>query len=534
MMQPATIDRRLAAILIADIVGYSKLMGADEVKTLETLRFFQSEVLHTGIAGNRGRIVKGLGDGWLVEFSSSIAAVNCAMQLQDRLAENQGLKLRIGVHVGDIIVQDEDIYGDGVNIASRLEQVAEPGGIAISETVFASLDGTKTPSFDQAGEQALKNIARQVRIWTRSPLEAPGTQNKTRTSAQAPTRHKGFPRLSVVPLTTSDQRSEVQELADAVTNDLGQFFNGLGWLSYKTTEVPKAPSYVLNGLLRSRGDRLRLEVRLTGPDGDVVWSGKLDGDLTDSFDWQDKVSEEITSNVIGFIFDSEVVCLAQIAPKDRTAEQCFLHGLMRRNKMSSENFLAALGDYSLAIEKDPTLTEAYAEAIFFAMGGRTMGLTSELEEFSERHAIWMKAAKSLAHKSAALDLCIATATFFKDGAIAPLRLKIRDVLRRAPFDVKTLVFSGWGSNWSGDFETALACFQKVEQLARFSPYASITQGGSVWLISCSATMRWHWRSRRPVCGPITTIRQIISSRRPAWHILAGRLKPKPRWLRQGA
>jgi len=161
-------ERRLAAILAADIADYSRIVGDDEVGALAALRSFRAEVFGPTVAGHHGKIVKSMGDGWLVEFGSAVEAVNCAIQIQDRVSGHELLALRIGVHIGDVVHEEEDIFGDGVNVAARLEAWADPGGIAISDPAYSSLDGTLTPSFDDAGRQELKNIARPLRIWTKS------------------------------------------------------------------------------------------------------------------------------------------------------------------------------------------------------------------------------------------------------------------------------------------------------------------------------------------------------------------------------
>ena len=143
--------RRLAAILAADVVGYSSLVGEDQEATLIALRQFRSELFDPAIAGHRGKIVKSMGDGWLVEFLSAADAVTCAMHIQDRLVGHDVFKLRIGIHIGDVLYEAQDIMGDGVNVAARLEAFAEAGAVAISESTYFSLDGTLRPSFDDNG-----------------------------------------------------------------------------------------------------------------------------------------------------------------------------------------------------------------------------------------------------------------------------------------------------------------------------------------------------------------------------------------------
>jgi adenylate cyclase len=151
--------RRLAAILAADVAGYSRMMGEDESGTLADLRLLRGELFEPVVASHRGNVVKRMGDGWLVEFNSAVDAVNCAIAIQNGLVGHDRISVRIGIHVGDIVHEDEDVYGDGVNIAARLQEIVEPGGLAISAFTYESVKGAITETFRDAGERELKNIA---------------------------------------------------------------------------------------------------------------------------------------------------------------------------------------------------------------------------------------------------------------------------------------------------------------------------------------------------------------------------------------
>ena len=242
--------RQLAAILAADIVGYSALIGADQEGTLAALRTLRAEVIGPAVAGRRGKVVKSMGDGWLVEFASAVDAVTCAMQVQDRLAGHEVIRLRIGVHTGDVVHEEEDVFGDAVNVAARLEALADPGAVVISDAVHGALDGTLRPSFDDQGEQALKNIERPVRVWARGGGIAGGGRQDDGTA---------IARLELVPVQVSDERVEVRELADALTNDLYTYLGHMSHTRARVTKTPSAEVWVLRPVLRSRGDRLRLE-----------------------------------------------------------------------------------------------------------------------------------------------------------------------------------------------------------------------------------------------------------------------------------
>lgn len=468
--------RRLAAIVAADIVGYSSLMSEDEAATLATLRQLRAELFGPTIAGHRGKLVKNMGDGWLVEFASAVDAVNCAMQLQDRLANHAKVKLRIGVHVGDITHENNDIFGNGVNVAARLEAFSEPGAVAISDTAYFSLDGTLKPSFEDAGQQQLKNIDRPVQVWTRAaPRQAVmretmsvlGIENRT-----------GFPALTVRPVSTSDQRPELHELADALTADLGTFLGATRWLMTSTHDEPTDKGYILQAVLRGRLDRLRLEVRLFEPVGRLYWTAKFDGDLTHSFDWQDEVGAQVAGEALAKILDLERREILDKSLDDMTAQECNMRGLMEFEVVSRDSTAESLKYYAAAIDKKPGFAEAYADAILMLLSAQAMGLKDVVELYAARFDGWLQAAAPFASASPMLDLAIATANYVRERDAARLRRAIRDALRQAPFASEVIWICGWGYVWLGEPEEALACFRKGERSFRFNPWAVAMLGGA--------------------------------------------------------
>ncbi|MFO7856153.1 MAG: adenylate/guanylate cyclase domain-containing protein [Paracoccaceae bacterium] len=464
-------QRRLAAILAADVVGYSARMGEDEAATLAALRALRAEVLGPTVGALGGRVVKSLGDGWLVEFGAAADAVACAMRVQDRLDAPGGLRLRIGVHLGDVTHEEDDVFGDGVNVAARLEAEAAPGGIAISDPVYGALDGTLRPSFDDGGERALKNIARPVRVWLRGG-------GATGAAAPGAAARMGFPRLAVRPVTTSDARDEVRELAEALTGDVVAYLGAVRWLDARISERGGAEgAYDLSAALRARGERLRLEVRLAGPGGRPLLSAKFDGALGDAFDWQDRTGEEIATTAAGRILDEEHVRLVATPDEAITAEQCFLAGLMAYRSFRQEAFEESLHHLLRAIERNPDLADAYANMIFTVLAGRTVGFRGAFDRYARMMPGWVETARRFAGLSPMLDLSLAIADFQQDGAAAPLRHSLADLLRRAPFDSQVLAFAGWGHLWIGDAREALDCFERQRRLDRQSPYGVAVIGG---------------------------------------------------------
>ena len=453
--------RKLAAILAADVVGYSKLVSEDEASALAALRDFRANSVRPFAAQHRGEIVKSMGDGWLIAFSSAQEAVSCAIKLQDAQEEHAVIRLRIGVHIGDITREDEDIFGDGVNIAARLEALAPPGGVALSDGAHVMLDGTLRSSFADQGMQMLKNIDRPVRVWMRAPIGAALT---------ATTRGIGFPRLSVQPVQTKDDRADVIDLAEGLGSDIGLYLNAVAWLETGT-------GYELTQNLRARGERLRLECRLAAPDGNVIWSAKHDGTLADSFDWQDQIGEAVASDVLGVILNVEGDQLRNIPQQDLTAQQCSLLGKMSFRNQSEENFVTSIGYHALAIEKDPNFGLAYANALFETAGSRTLHFETT-RKFAAKMPEWTTAARRVQGSSPLLDVALACVDYQNDFDASRLRPVIERAVLRAPFDVEVLNACAWAYIWMGDPIPALSLFETFRKLGRLSPYWNVALAGS--------------------------------------------------------
>jgi adenylate cyclase len=301
--------RRLAAILAADVAGYSRLIGADEQGTLERLRAIRTEVIDPSIAAHSGRIVKTAGDGLLAEFGSTVDALRSAQEIQAGLPErNAGLapenriELRIGIHQGDIVVEDGDIFGDGVNIAARLEGLAEPGGICVSGRVQEDATGKLDIAFRDLGEQQLKNIARQVRAYAIDAVPIPP-------SGSAAT---SVPRLSIVvlPFANLNNDPDQQYFADAITEDLTTDLSRLGGtlvisrntaFTYQGKRIDTRQigrelgvRYVLEGSVRRSGDHIRINAQLIDAQTDAhLWAERFDGGIGDLLALQDEVTRRI-------------------------------------------------------------------------------------------------------------------------------------------------------------------------------------------------------------------------------------------------
>src|SRR3954447_20465163 len=308
-------ERRLAAILAADIAGYSRLTGTDEEGTLGRLKAHRRELIDPKIAAHRGRLVKTTGDGLLVEFGSVVDALRCATEVQQEMAErnagsavSQRIDFRIGVHQGDVVVEDNDIFGDGVNVAARLESLAEGGGICVSARVQEDCLGRLDLRFEDLGEQTLKNIGRPVRVYAVRPVEWSRVAETHNTASPVATP----PQLSIVvlPFENLSADPEQEYFADAITDDLttdlsrisGSFViarNTAFTYKGKAIDIKQigrdlGVRYVLEGTVRRISDHVRVNVQLIDADnGAHLWADRIDTNLVDL----DQAQDEITSRL---------------------------------------------------------------------------------------------------------------------------------------------------------------------------------------------------------------------------------------------
>jgi len=315
-MSEARVERRLAAILAADIAGYSRLMGADEVGTLAALKAHRREIVDPAIAQHHGRIVKTTGDGLLVEFASAVDAVSCAVAVQEKMAvqtaEGPRIRFRIGINVGDIIIDGDDIIGDGVNVAARVENECEPGGVCLSGNAFEQVRGKTGIAFDELGERSLKNIDRPVRLYAvRSTAQsAAGSRSPTDTTKALPLPDK--PSIAVLPFQNMSGDAEQEYFADGIAEDVLTTLSKIHELMViarhssfvfrgQTRDVREigrtlGARYVLEGSVRKVSNRVRLTAQLIDSlDGHHLWADRYDGGVEDVFDLQDRITQEIVS-----------------------------------------------------------------------------------------------------------------------------------------------------------------------------------------------------------------------------------------------
>jgi TolB-like protein/class 3 adenylate cyclase/Tfp pilus assembly protein PilF len=376
-MAEERVQRRLSAIMATDVVGYSRLMGDDETGTLAALKQLRAELIDPTIADYHGRIVKLMGDGALVEFASAIDAVECAISIQREvsrhntgLPENKSIAFRIGINVGDVIIDGDDIYGDGVNIAARLEGIADPGGICISGMVFDYVKGKLDTGFEDLGTQEVKNIAEPVRAYRVTPASI-----VYETVSDLPLPEK--PSIAVLPFDNMSDSHEQEYFSDGIAEDLTTALSRFDWLfvvarnsafTYKggAIDVKRVGRelgvrYVLEGSVRRAGNRVRVTVQLIDTQSDHhVWAEQFDREMEDVFELQDDIVARIAATVGPEITQAEIERAQGKRPETFDAWDHYLQATAACHRMTKDDLEAAIGHLKKAIKIEPDFANAYA------------------------------------------------------------------------------------------------------------------------------------------------------------------------------
>jgi len=388
-MAEERINRKLAAILAADVVGYSRLMAADEAGTLNALKRHRETVFDPAVAAHNGRIVKLIGDGTIVEFASVVDAVNCALAVQrsaalppDRNGAPSLIVLRIGINLGDVIIEADDIYGDGVNIAARLEPLAEPGGVCISSIVNESIGNRIDVRFQDGGEMTVKNIDRPIRVWRWHPGAALAPSANGNAAEHAP--KPATASIAILPFTNMSGDPEQEYFSDGISEDIITDLSKIAGLTviarnssftYKGRAVDVRTvgrelgvNSVLEGSIRRAGQRVRITAQLIDAgSGAHLWADRYDRDLTDIFEVQDDVTHRIVDALKVTLSPAEQAPRSEAKASDLEAYELTLRGrelLLGRTK-TRESFEQAKKLFLNAIERDPNYAKAYA-ALGFA------------------------------------------------------------------------------------------------------------------------------------------------------------------------
>ena len=419
-------ERRLAAILMADVVGYSQLMEADETGTLRAVMQHRRDVIDPAIATNKGRLVKLMGDGTLVEFASVVDAVNCAMEIQQKTAERNAefspdrrIELRIGINLGDVIVDGDDIYGEGVNVAARLEGLAEPGGICLSGSVHDAIGNKLSLHCEFLGEQQVKNLLKPVRSYRVLGIDSTSSPQPQRTESIpiSAFRPASEPTLAVKPFEPLGSDPEGLDFTDSLTNGILTALNRLPGLTLVQDESPSfqhakqmsaedlgklfAVRFLLKGQVRKVGSRIRVNAELLEVStGRYLWADKLDRELRDLGDFfaiQDEITEEIVTALDIKLLSGEGARITRKALKNPLALECLYNGERLMWKAASKLELReAQHQLEEVIRLEPTASIGYAETAIAHWVAALFGLSDDPTQSLEK-------AVELAQKAIELD-----------------------------------------------------------------------------------------------------------------------------------
>jgi adenylate cyclase len=409
-MPQERVTRRLAAILAADVVGYSRLIGEDEEGTLTRLKTRRDELIDTQIDQRDGRIVKTMGDGLLVEFPSVVEAVRCAVEVQRGMADcNAGLpaaeriELRIGLNLGDIVIEDDDIFGDGVIVAARLEEIAEPGSVYLSRSVYNQIKGKVDLVFEDLGERQVKNIPEPVRVYRvgLSDSDAAGPDREL-DAGSLPLPDK--PSIAVLPFQNMSGDPEQEFFADGMAEEIITALSRYHWFfviarnssfTYKgravdVTQVAKelGVRYVLEGSVRKAGKRVRVTAQLIdATTGSHIWAERYDRELDDIFALQDEITETIVTSIEPQLGAVERERSRRKPPENLGAWDLFQRGLWHLFDDVKRDALAqAKRLFERACRLDPAFAAAYAELAFTNVAEIVRGLTDDPEASLDRAA----------------------------------------------------------------------------------------------------------------------------------------------------
>jgi len=497
------VERRLTAILAADVAGYSRLIGADEEGTLAQLKAFRKTLVDPTIAKHRGRIVKTTGDGMLVEFASAVDAARCAVEVQRGIADEnteipqaKRIEFRIGIHLGDIIIDDNDIFGDGVNIAARLESIAVPGGISISRAVHDQVRDRINVCFDDKGEIALKNIARPVQVFAISGAKESKTTVSPESKPALALPDK--PSIAVLPFTNMSGDPEQDYFADGMVDDVItalSHFKALFVIARNSSFTYKGRAvdvkqvgrelgvrYVLEGSVRKSANRVRITGQLVdAATGAHLWADRFDGGLGDIFDLQDQVTESVVGAIAPAVEKAEIERAKRKPTESLDAYALYLRGLARLYQFAGRQANdEALRLFNSAIELDPDFASAYGRAALCYVTAKFNGWISVTpSEIAEVTRLAQRAVELGKDDAFALATGGYALAFVVQDLGVGTALIDRALVLNSNF-AEAWNFGGWVKNFLGEPETAIERFARAMRLSPLDPWAMGMRGGTAF------------------------------------------------------
>ena len=536
-------QRRLAAILAADVVGYSRLMELDETGTLATLKSRRNEILVPMVAQYNGRVVKVMGDGVLVEFASAVDAVQCAVELQKGFAganqgvpEDQRIVLRIGINLGDVIVEGSDLYGDGVNVAARLEGLAEPGGIYVSGSVYEQVTGKLMLAFDDLSEHTLKNIMKPVRVYRAA---AGGID---RSAARVALALPDKPSIAVLPFTNMSNDADQEYFADGMVEDLITALSRMRWLfviarnssfTYKgrPADVKQVGRelgvrYVLEGSVRKAGNRVRITGQLIdAATGGHLWANQFDGELENIFDLQDKVTASVVGAMAPKLEEAEIERSRRKPTESHDAYDYYLRGLASVHTVfggTKQAVSDALRLFYGAIERDPNFAAAYGMAAWCHVLRKNYGWSmDDAQEIAEVERLAQHATRLAKDDAVALytgGFAYAQIVGYLDTGAA----LIDRALALDPNLAAAWHLSGWARIYLGEPDTAIEHMARAMRLNPLDPFIYGMQNGTAAAHFLAArygeATKWAEKALTEHTNYLPAVRMLAAS-----HACAGRL-----------
>jgi adenylate cyclase len=488
------VQRRLAAVLAADVAGYSRLMGRDEERTLAQLKTLRKTLVDPAIANHRGRIVKTTGDGMLVEFASAVDAARYAVEIQREMINRSAgmspdftIEFRIGIHVGDIIIDDNDIFGDGVNIAARLEGIAEPGGICISDDAYRQIRGKIDVGFEDIGKQALKNIAEPMPAWM---IRVWGEAAAPVRSDSSPARIQDLtlpdkPSIVVLPFDNMSAEPGQDYLADGIVEAITAALSCIrsffviarsSAFTYKgratnARDVGKelGVAYLLEGSVQKAGNRLRIIVQLIETEGGAhVWSSRFDGAIDEFFDLEDRITEQVAGALQPSIRIAEIERSRRKRPQDLGSYDFTMRAMPHVWALEKEESGKALELLERALAMDPEYPLA------LSLAGWCHAQRS-VYNWADDIALSQAMARSLAERAAEMSgddpviLAVlgAVHTFVRNHGTA--RVLLERAVTLDPNAAWAWSRLGWLENYADQPQKAIANFERALRLSPIDP-----------------------------------------------------------------
>jgi TolB-like protein/class 3 adenylate cyclase/Tfp pilus assembly protein PilF len=496
------VKRKLAAILATDVAGYSRLMGADEEGTLARLMTYRRELFNPKLKQHHGRIVKTTGDGMLIEFPSVVDAVHCAIEVQQGMAarnadvpSEERLEFRIGINLGDVMVEHRDLYGEGVNVAARLEALADPGGICISQTVLNHTRNKLGFDVEDAGEQVLKNIARPVHVYR--IVVDPGSRPPAAPSRGPALTLPDKPSIAVLPFHNMSGDPDQEYFADGIVEEIITALSRMRWLfviarnssfayTGRAVDVKQVGRelgvrYVLEGSVRKAGNRVRITGQLIDAStGRHLWADRFDGALEDIFDLQDQVTASVVGAIAPKLEQAEIERAKHKPTESLDAYDHYLRGIAVITQTTRDANDQALHHLRRAIELDRDFAAAHGMAAWCYVVRKVNGWMTDYAREAEEATRLARRAMELG-KEDAIALCWGGfALAYVSGDVAAGAAFIKQALSRNPNLAAAWNYSGWVHIIRGQLETAIDHLARAMRLSPLDPTLFHMRTGTAW------------------------------------------------------